>query len=208
VLKDGKVSRHDIPPPISFPAIEQNRTCAIALSDCVCLIPFQPLLSFPYLHPYHSPCVSRIFLQQQPSALQKEVVFVSFFSNSLPHCKNQGYTSTFEALTKQKRSFGYGKEEKAHHSQQSAQHSHPSSQTKQQQSAAKQASRHPLSFLSLTMTCWGGPWFKFVRLLRVSYKGRVPDLLILHSGGKRLVSFLGHIGGAGAFTKTYGGGPC
>ena len=87
MLKDGKVSRHDIPPPISFPAIEQNRICAIAISVCVCLIPFRPLLSQPYPPPYPSPCVSRIFLQQQPSALQKGVVFVSFFSNSLPHCK-------------------------------------------------------------------------------------------------------------------------
>ena len=103
---------------------------------------------------------------------------------------------------------------KAHHSQQSAQHSHPSSQTKQQQSAAKQASKHPLFFFSLTTTCWGGPWLNLsdyrARLTKEGCLGWVPDLLILHSVGKRLVSFLVHLGGvgAGALMKTYGGGPC
>jgi hypothetical protein len=157
VLKDGKVDRHDIPPPISFPAIEQNRTCAIALSVCasdpisaVTVSPLPPLLPL-------SLCILYLSSATTLRAAERGC-FCQLFSNSLPHCKNQGYTSTLEALTKQKRSFGYGKEEKAHHSQQSAQHSHPSSQTKQQQSAAKQASRHPLSFLSLTTTCWGGPW--------------------------------------------------
>ena len=91
---------------------------------------------------------------------------------------------------------------KAHHSQQSAQHSHPSSQTKQQQSAAKQASKHPLSFCCLTTTCWGGPWLDLLDygacLTKEGCLGWVPDLLILHSVGKRLVSFLGRTRGGGS----------
>ena len=90
---------------------------------------------------------------------------------------------------------------KAHHSQQSAQHSHPSSQTKQQQSAAKQASKHPLSLCCLTTTCWGGPWLDLLGygacLTKEGCLGWVSDLLVLHSVGKRLVSFLGRTGGLG-----------
>ena len=91
-----------------FPFQLSNRTCVTALS--VCLHVSDPIsTASPPLHPYPSPCVPRILLQQQPSALQK-VVVLSAFSNSLPHCKNQGYSSTFEAQTKQERSFGCGKE--------------------------------------------------------------------------------------------------
>jgi hypothetical protein len=97
--------------------------------------------------------------------------------------------------------FIHGKREKAHHSQQSAQHSHPSSQTKQQQSAAKQAPKHPLSFCCLTTTCCGGPWLDLLDygacLAKEGRLGWVPDLLILHSAGKRLVSFLGRTGRLG-----------
>ena len=68
-----------------FPFQLSNRTEPVPLHYFVCvrLIPFRPLLSTP---PYPSPCVSRVLLQQQPSALQKGFV-VSAFSNSLPHCK-------------------------------------------------------------------------------------------------------------------------
>ena len=154
-----------------------------------------------------SVCISYLSSATTLRAVERGLFLSAFLATVFRTAKSRLYVN-LRGPDKARMEFWVRQRRKAHHSQQSAQHSHPSSQTKQQQSAAKQASRHPLSFFSLTITCWGGPWFKFVRLLRVSYKGRVPDLLILHSGGKRLVSFLGHIGGAGAFTKTYGGGPC
>lgn len=171
----------------------------------MCLIPFRPLLSPLPL------CVSYFASTTTLRAAQRGLV-CQLFSSSLPHCKNQGIRQPSWSPDKARTGCYMWQKRKAHHSQQSAQHSHPSSQTKQQQSAAKQAPKHPLSFCCLTTTCWGGPWLDLLDygacLTKEGCLGWVPDLLILHTVGKRLVSFLGHTWGGGAFTKTYGGGPC
>jgi hypothetical protein len=72
-----------------FPFQLSNRTCATALSVCVCRIPFQPLLS-PLPPPLTlSLCIS-YFASATTLRAAERGCFVSVFSNSLPHCKNQG----------------------------------------------------------------------------------------------------------------------
>ena len=189
-----------------FPFQQSNRTCATALS--VCLHVSDPI-SAVTVPPPSTPTPPLVHLvccfNNNPPRCRKGLV-CQLFSNSLPHCKNQGIRQPSWSPDKARAECYMWQKRKAHHSQQSAQHSHPSSQTKQQQSAAKQASKHPLSLCCLTTTGCGGPWLDLLdcgpSLTKEGCLGWVPDLLVLHSVGKRLVSFLGR---TGAFTKTYGG---
>jgi hypothetical protein len=171
----------------------------------MCLIPFRPLVPLSTPTP---PLVYLVFCFNNNLPRYRKWLFGQLFSNSLRHCKDQGIRQPSWSPDKARTEFYAWQERKAHHSQQSAQHSHPSSQTKQQQSAAKQASKHPLSFCCLTTTCWGGPWLDLLDygacLAKEGCLGWVPDLLVLHSVGKRLVSFLdrtGRLGRSGRRTE-------
>src|SRR5271168_5401942 len=174
-----------------FPFQLSSRTCATALS--VCLHMSDPISAVTVPPPLPLPLCILYFASTTTLRAVERGLVCQLFSNSLPHCKNQGIRQPSWSLDKARMECYMWQKRKAHHSQQSAQHSHPSSQTKQQQRAAKQASKHPLSFCCLTTTRWGGPWLDLLdygaRLTEEGCLGWVPDLLVLHSVGKRLVSF-------------------
>lgn len=127
--------------------------------------------------------------------------FCQLFSNSLPHCKNQGIRQPSWPPDQSKNGVLYVAKEKS--SPLATVGTTFTSLLADEAAAECGQAGFQASFVFLLSydDLLGRSLVRFVRLWCVSYKGRVsgwvPDLLILHSVGRRLVSFLGRTGRGG-----------